>query len=166
MMLVRRYTIPWMSAVLIVISAVVVSVLGLLLATDATRAWYSDLIKPPLAPPGEVVMYTWPVALIAVVTGALRVVEAAGSFRNASSALGLYFTLLAGGMVWNLAFFGLADAGLAFGVVTVVLILAFALVREFDRYSRTAALMQFPYLAWLMFAAYLTAATWGINAAA
>jgi len=157
---------PWMSAVLIVISAAGVSVLGLLLANDAARAWYSALIKPPLAPPGDVIILAWPVTLIAVVAGALLVAKETGSFRDASSALGLYFTLLAGGMVWNLAFFGLADAGLAFGVMTVVLILAFALVREFDRYSRTAALLQLPYLGWLMFAAYLTAATWGINSAA
>ncbi|MEQ8301423.1 MAG: TspO/MBR family protein [Hyphomonas sp.] len=157
---------PWMSAVLIVISAAGVSVLGLLLANDAAREWYSALIKPPLAPPGDVIILAWPVALIAVVAGALLVAKETGSFRDASSALGLYFTLLAGGMIWNLAFFGLADAGLAFGVMTVVLILAFALVREFDRYSRTAALLQLPYLGWLMFAAYLTAATWGINSAA
>ncbi|MEQ9435281.1 MAG: TspO/MBR family protein [Hyphomonas sp.] len=165
-MVVRRYPMPWMSAVLIVISAAVVSVLGFLLANEAAREWYSGLVKPPLAPPGEVVVYAWPVALIAVVAGALRVAKATGSFRGASSALGLYFTLLAGGMIWNLAFFGLADAGLAFGVMTVVLILAFALVREFDRYSRTAALIQLPYLGWLMFAAYLSAATWGVNAEA
>jgi tryptophan-rich sensory protein len=154
---------PWMSAAMIVISAAVVSALGLLLANEAARDWYSGLTKPPLAPPGEVIIMAWPVALIAVVAGALLVAKETGSFRDASSALGLYFTLLAGGMIWNLAFFGLADAGLAFGVMTVLLLLAFALVREFDRYSRTAALILLPYLGWLMFAAYLTAATWGIN---
>jgi tryptophan-rich sensory protein len=154
---------PWMSAAMIVISAAVVSALGLLLANESARDWYSGLTKPPLAPPGEVIIMAWPVALIAVVAGALLVAKETGSFRDASSALGLYFTLLAGGMIWNLAFFGLADAGLAFGVMTVLLLLAFALVREFDRYSRTAALILLPYLGWLMFAAYLTAATWGIN---
>lgn len=148
---------------MIVISAAVVSALGLLLANESARDWYSGLTKPPLAPPGEVIIMAWPVALIAVVAGALLVAKETGSFRDASSALGLYFTLLAGGMIWNLAFFGLADAGLAFGVMTVLLLLAFALVREFDRYSRTAALILLPYLGWLMFAAYLTAATWGIN---
>tara|TARA_R110000751_G_scaffold62790_12_gene130037 strand:+ start:69047 stop:69580 length:534 start_codon:yes stop_codon:yes gene_type:complete len=164
-MLVRQYPIPWMSAVLVVASAVIASVLGYLVANGASPTWYAGLAKPPLAPSGIAIILAWPVVIIAVVAGALLVVKAAGSFREASSALGLYFLLLAGGMIWNLAFFGLGDAGLAFGVMTVLLILDFALLREFDRHSRTAALIQLPYLGWLLFAAYLTATLWGLNRA-
>ena len=164
-MLVRQYPIPWMSAVLVVASAVIASVLGYLVANGASPTWYAGLAKPPLAPSGIAIILAWPVVIIAVVAGALLVVKAAGSFREASSALRLYFLLLAGGMIWNLAFFGLGDAGLAFGVMTVLLILDFALLREFDRHSRTAALIQLPYLGWLLFAAYLTATLWGLNRA-
>ena len=164
-MLVRQYPIPWMSAVLVVASATIVSILGYLVAHGASPTWYAGLAKPPLAPSGIAIVLAWPVVMIAVVAGALLVVKAAGSFREASSALGLYFLLLAGGMIWNLAFFGLGDAGLAFGVMTILLILDFALLREFDRHSRAAALIQLPYLGWLLFAAYLTATLWGLNRA-
>jgi translocator protein len=164
-MLVRQYPTPWMSAALVVASAAIVCVLGYLVANGAPPTWYAGLAKPPLAPPGLAIVLAWPVAMIAVVAGALLVVKAAGSFRDASSALGLYFLLLAGGMIWNLAFFGLGDTGLAFGIMTILLLLDFALLREFDRHSRIAALIQLPYLGWLLFAAYLTATVWGLNRA-
>ena len=164
-MVVRRYPMPWVSAALVVASAAIASFLGLLVSDGASRNWYAGLDKPPLAPSGSFLILAWPVVMIAVVAGALLVVKQAGSFRDSSGALGLYFLLLAGGMIWNLAFFGLGDTGLAFGVVTILLILDFALVREFDRHSRTAALIQLPFLGWLLFAAYLTATVWGLNQA-
>jgi translocator protein len=128
--------------------------------------WYATLKLPPLAPPGLLLVLAWPAALTAVVAGALLTLRCAGNFREASSALGLYFTLLAGAMIWNVAFFGLADAGLAFGVIIVVLLLDVALVQELDRFSRVAALIQLPCIGWLMFAAYFTGNVWGLNPAA
>ncbi len=164
-MLVRRYPMPWMSAVLVVASAAIASLLGFLVSDVASRNWYTGLDKPPLAPAASFLVLAWPVVMTAVVAGALLVVKQTGNFRDASGALGLYFLLLAGGMIWNLAFFGLGDTGLAFGVMTILLILDFALVREFDRHSRTAALVQLPFLGWLLFATYLTATVWGLNRA-
>ena len=163
MVVVREYPFPWASGVLVVASAVVACGLGLMVVSGASLEWYAGLAKPPLVPTGTAVMAAWPVALITVVAGALMVSKSAGSFRAASSALGLYFMLLGVGMIWNLAFFGLEDTGLAFCIMAGLLLLAFAMVREFDRHSRTAALIQLPYLGWLLFAPYMTASLWGAN---
>jgi tryptophan-rich sensory protein len=41
--------------------------------------------------------------------------------------------------------------------MAILLTMAMLMIREFHRHSMLAAMMQYPYLAWLTFAAYLNA---------
>ena len=71
---------------------------------------------------------------------------------------GLYFLQLVANLGWSYLFFRYHLATAALIDIAALWVLAFMMTREFHRHSRIAAMMQYPYLAWLTFAAYLN--TW------
>ena len=64
---------------------------------------------------------------------------------------------------WPILFFGLEARLVAFFWLLLLLVLVVRMTRIFRRHSALAALLQVPYLVWLVFAGYLNFAVWLIN---
>lgn len=144
---------PWLIGSLALTS--LVSAAGGALTADSVRTWYPTLIKPDWTPPDLVFPIVWPVLYVLMAIAAFLVFRAAGGLRAASSALIAYGVQLALNLAWSWLFFGLHNP-FAAGIEILVLFGAILLTTAlFWNYSRTAALLLVPYLAWTGFASVL-----------
>jgi tryptophan-rich sensory protein len=134
-----------------------VAALGGLIAGGNADPWYAALNKAPGTPPGAVFGIVWPLLYVLMAVGGCMVWQAAGSWKRSERALNLFFLQLAPNLGWSLLFFRLHQPVAALIDLVLLLILAVMMVREFHHVSRIAALLQYPYLAWLAFAGYLNA---------
>lgn len=146
----------------IIAATALVAALGALASAGDADPWYAALNKAPGTPPGFVFGVVWPTLYTLMVIGACLVWRAGGGWKRADSALGLYFLQLVANLGWSYLFFKYHLAAAALIDIAALWVLAFMMIREFHRHSRVAAMLQYPYLAWLTFAAYLN--TWVVAA--
>ena len=156
-------SIDWPGAALIAAGTIGALVLGHWLSPGSRNAWYAGLEKAPLTPPDLAFAIIWPVLFALMLAGALMVLHEAGSFKRASAAMGLYFTMLAANVCWSLFFFGFRDPAVALGVLVALWLLIATMMLRFAIHSPPAALLQVPYLAWVTFAGYLNFYVWALN---
>jgi translocator protein len=94
--------------------------------------------------------------------GACILWRAAGSWKRADRALGLFFLQLLPNLGWTFLFFHYHLAVLALLDILILWILVAMMIGRFHRLSKVAAQLQYPYLVWLTFATYLNA--WAVFA--
>lgn len=138
-----------------------VGTLAVFLTRNSLNTVYPMLEKSPLTPPGWVFPLVWTVLYLLMGLGMALVVRRGGP--EVRQALGLWGVQLGLNFCWSLLFFngGLYFSALLCLVVLWVMILAMA--GAFGAISRTAGLLQIPYLLWVAFAGYLNAAVWVLN---
>lgn len=137
--------------------------LGAAVSGGSTDAWYAALNKPALNPPDMVFGIVWPILYGLMAIGAVLVRIKAGSFRAASSALGLYFTQLALNLSWSWLFFGFHQVALSMVALGALWMLIIAMMHAFSKHSVAAAILQLPYLLWVSFAGYLNVSILSLN---
>ena len=133
------------------------------LTRDGLRA-FDTMAKPPLTPPRIVFPIAWSVLLVMIGLGyALVRRETAGTAGadRAGIAFAVQMTFFFCWMIW---FFGLkwyvfAAVWLAGMIVSIA-----AMIAVYRKSSRTAALLQIPYLLWCCFALYLNIGVACLNA--
>jgi tryptophan-rich sensory protein len=139
---------------------------GSLASRDVSSAWYTDLDKPPIQPPGVVFPVVWTtlytdVALMAAHT--LDRLDAAGRHDEAAA----YRRALAANLVvnasWSWVFFRAHRLGPAVGVAALLAASSIDLVRRTAQVSPAAAAALAPYPAWCGFATVLSAELWRRN---
>lgn len=155
------------------ISRQALGLLGWLLLTFAAAAvgavasvnagvFYSGLARPFWAPPGWLFGPVWSALYVLMGVSAWLVWRTRG-FVGARRALVLFIAQLAANALWSWLFFTWHQGGLAFAEVLVLWFLIVATVVSFWRFSRLAAVLLLPYLAWVTFASALTFAVWRLN---
>lgn len=121
--------------------------------TQRDTSFYEGLTKPPFAPPGWIFPVAWTLLYAAMATAMWFVLRAGGKDRHLL--LGLYIAQLAVNLIWPLLFFLQQALGLAFFWLLLLWMLAFVMLYQFFRESRTAGWLLVPYQLWLTFAAAL-----------
>lgn len=125
-------------------------------------AWYEDLAKPGWRPPNWLFGPVWLVLYIMIaVSGWL--VWRAGPWEETGPALLIYGAQLVLNAGWSAVFFGLRRPGLAFIEITLLWISIVVTKSMFEPIDSTAALLLWPYLIWVSFAAALNWAIWRMN---
>ena len=84
-------------------------------------------------------------------------------FKESRTALALFIIQLAANALWTWVFFVWHQGALAFAEIVLLWCLIAATIVSFWRFSRAAAALLIPYLAWVTFASALTFATWRLN---
>jgi benzodiazapine receptor len=158
-------SVDWPGAALVTAGTLGALLAGHALSPGGADPWYAGLRKAPLNPPDIAFAIIWPLLFALMLAGALMVLHEAGSFKRASAAMGLYFTMLAANVCWSLFFFGFRDPAVALGVLTALWLLVVTMMLRFAIHSPRAALLQVPYLVWVTFAGYLNASIWIFNPA-
>ena len=123
--------------------------------------YYGSLIKPPLSPPGWVFPVVWAV-LYALMGISAYLIYDSGS-PDKQQALTVYGVQLIANMLWTPVFFGIRSFVGAAIVVCVMLVLVARMIAVFYKTDKRAAYLNIPYLAWTLFAAYLTFGTLLLN---
>ncbi|WP_296626898.1 TspO/MBR family protein [uncultured Negativibacillus sp.] len=144
-----------------------VSGLSVLLSGDGMGR-YPDLVRPPFSPPGIVFPVVWTILFILMAVSAwmiLRSLTEVFSIKGAlySSSLLLYFVQLIVNLLWPVLFFRLSLYLPALLWLVLLIVLVVQMIRSFYRVNKTAALLQIPYLLWLVFAGYLNLGVWLLN---
>jgi tryptophan-rich sensory protein len=140
----------------IIAATALTAALGGLVSSGDSDPWYQSLNKAPGSPPGVVFGIVWPALYTLMAIGACLTWKASG-WRQGDGALGVFFVQLLANLGWTVLFFHLHQPLLALIDIAALWVLVFLMIREFGRHSRVASQLQYPYLAWLTFAAYLNA---------
>lgn len=144
---------------------------GWLLATFAAAlvgalfqadAWYAQLTKPPLTPPGSVFAPVW-LTLYALMGIAAWLVWRGYGFAGAPAALGFFLAQLVVNAAWSWLFFGLHLPLAALLDLIILWLLLLGTTVLFWRSRPLAGILLLPYLAWVTFAGYLNFGVWWLN---
>jgi tryptophan-rich sensory protein len=153
----------WKIAIVTVVAIEVLGGLsGWLSNSGYGNGWFDTLQKPSFMPPGPVFGVVWPI-LYALLGIALAMILAEPASERRRTALILFFVQLALNFAWSPVFFAGHDIVLAKVVIFAMAAIAAAAAGQFFRIRAVAGLLMPPYLAWLVFAAVLTATIERLN---
>jgi tryptophan-rich sensory protein len=118
--------------------------------------WFDALAKPALMPEGWVFGAAWTILYILLGLSLALLLHARGA-RGRGLAVGLFLVQLALNYAWSPLFFAYHRVDAAFWLILAMIGLTVLIAILAWRIRKAAALLLLPYLAWLSFAAYLTA---------
>ncbi|WP_242139973.1 TspO/MBR family protein [Sphingomonas sp. TREG-RG-20F-R18-01] len=118
------------------------------------NVWYSALTKPALNPPDWAFPVAWSLLYVLLGVVLAMVLNARGA-RLRTPALIVFFLQLAVNLSWSPLFFGLHQVVVALVVIGLMVGLTMLMSILFSQVRGLAAVLLLPYLAWLLFAAYL-----------
>lgn len=117
------------------------------------REVYETLTKPPLSPPAILFPIVWSILYTLMAVSAALILSSQKG--RDSGVIKLYYIQLAVNFVWPFLFFNLGFLTLSFVWILLLIALVALMIYKFYGINKTAALLQLPYLIWLLFAAYL-----------
>lgn len=132
------------------------------LSRDGARLYAEQINKPPFSPPGIVFPIAWAI-LYALMGYGASVIDRSPESEARTKALTIYLVQLGFNFFWSLIFFNGQWYGFAFFWLAALWAMVFVMIRRFRKVDVRAARLQWPYLAWLTFAAYLNLGVWILN---
>ncbi|MCB2047210.1 MAG: tryptophan-rich sensory protein [Novosphingobium sp.] len=118
-------------------------------------AWFSALEMPAIYPPSWLFGVAWTV-LYALMGFALAVIAAAKGARGRGAAVLMFVVQLVLNLAWSPMFFALHQITGALALIIVLDVAVLITIVLFWKVRRSAALLMLPYLAWILFATFLT----------
>ena len=132
------------------------------LTRNAVSLYSQSIVQPPLSPPGWVFPVVWTILFALMGIGAAAIwLSPPSQARNLG--LNLFITQLVVNFFWSPLFFNAQAYGLAFFWLLLLLALVLGMILVFRKANPKAAVLQIPYLLWLIFAAYLNFGVWYLN---
>ncbi|MBO4848487.1 MAG: tryptophan-rich sensory protein [Clostridia bacterium] len=122
---------------------------------------FAELKQPPLSPPGWLFPVAWTILYTLMGISAARVYLA--DTQETKPALMIYAAQLIVNALWSPIFFELELRLVAFVWLLILIALTVIMIGRFKRIDVPAGNLQFPYLIWLVFAAYLNLGTFILN---
>lgn len=133
------------------------------LFSGSISAVYQTLEKPPLSPPSWIFSVVWIILYALMGISAYLVYRSDSEPVRVKSALRIYWLQLLINFSWSIVFFRFQAFWAAFVVLIILLILVITMLVKFAKIRPAAALVNVPYLLWLLFAAYLNVTTALLN---
>ena len=153
----------WKAAIVAVVAIEALGGLsGWLSNSGYGNGWFDTLAKPSFMPPGWVFGLVWPI-LYAMLGIALGLIWAEPPSDRRRTALTLFAVQMVLNFAWSPVFFAGHDIALAKVIIFAMAGFGAAAAGQFFRLNKAAGLLLVPYLAWLVFAAALTAAIEQLN---
>ena len=128
------------------------------LLTGESMQSYESLIRPPISPPALVFPIVWTILYTLMGISSARV-----WLLGKPSDQVFYAAQLAANFFWPLFFFNQKAYALSFAWIILLVALVLLMINQFSKVDRLAALLQLPYLFWLLFAGYLAWGVWQLN---
>lgn len=145
-----------------IISAELIGGLSALITGDFS-SFFLTYKEPPLLPPSWLFPVVWVILYAVMGYSAYRISITKAPDQKKKNALTVYWAQLGVNFLWSIVFF---KAELLWGgvaVIALLLILIAVMISLFYKLDKTAALINVPYLLWVLFATYLNIATAVIN---
>ncbi|MBD3414339.1 MAG: tryptophan-rich sensory protein [Candidatus Aminicenantes bacterium] len=130
-------------------------VVGSVFTAGAVDTWYKEINRPPFTPPDWLFAPVWISLYVLMGISAYLIWNKGLKTKGVQAALMVFFVQLVLNSLWSILFFGLNWILIAFLEILVLWIAIFIMIYKFYPLSRTAALIQIPYILWVSFAAIL-----------
>lgn len=158
----KKWQKHWKTYAFWVLLAESVGALAGFLTREGTKAYRTEILKPPLSPPGFVFPVVWTILYALMGIGAARV-SLTPEGREKNRALNLFIAQLIVNFFWSLIFFNARAFSGALAWLALLWVLILCMILAFAKVDRRAAILQIPYLLWVSFAAYLNYGVWRLN---
>ncbi len=132
------------------------------LSRSGMEKFEQTVTQPPLSSPMLLFPIVWTILYTLMGISAARI-YLGGAELGKNRCLNLYVVQLVVNFFWSLIFFNAAAYGFALLWLILLIGLVVAMTLCFWRTDKLAALLQIPYILWLLFAAYLNFAIWRLN---
>lgn len=152
----------WKTYAFWILATVAVGALSGILSRSGMQDFEDTVMQPPLSPPMILFPIVWTVLYTLMGIGAARV-YLSGAELGKNRCLNLYVVQLVVNFFWSLIFFNAAAYGFALLWLLLLIGLVVWMTLCFWTVDRLAALLQIPYILWLLFAAYLNYGIWQLN---
>lgn len=123
--------------------------------------WYQTLNKPSFNPPNFLFGPVWTTLYILMGVSLYMVIRSDNSSKR--SAMVVFAVQLILNFFWSIIFFSMHNISFALLEISTMWAGILAMIISFYRISKTAALLQVPYLLWVTFATVLNAAILYLN---
>lgn len=136
-----------------VLISFLVGYISMLLQRESLVVWYPTLVKSSLTPPGTVFAIVWGVLylLMGISAGLVWNLRTMFSWMLVL----LFIVQLILNLAWSFSFFYMQSPVLAFAVLVVLFMFVVLYVTGCYTQNKWAAIINIPYLLWLVFAGYL-----------
>ena len=124
--------------------------------------WYAALHKPFFNPPNYIFGPVW-TALYVLMAVSFYIILRQPPSAERRRGIAIFLVQLTLNFFWSIIFFNLHRTGTALAEVAMMWLSILAMIILFYRISKTAALLQLPYIAWVSFASLLNAAIFYLN---
>jgi len=114
---------------------------------------FNQIIQPPFTPPAIVFPIVW-IILYTLMSISSYLIYTSNN-PNKNKALLFYEIQLVLNTLWTFFFFRLNWFLFSFFWIILILIFVILMIYEFNKINKTAALLQIPYVLWLLFASIL-----------
>ncbi len=158
----EAYVSQWLVLALFVMICLGTAGLGAAWTNLSVGDWYVTLNKPSWNPPKWVFGPVWTTLYIMMAIAAWLIWRKKG-LADAWLPLLLFGVQLCLNTAWSALFFGERNPGIAFADIVLLWFAILATIIAFRRESNLAALLLFPYFAWVSFATALNCSIWRLN---
>lgn len=138
------------------------TVSGRVSGAGSGNGWFEALEKPSFMPPDWTFAAVWTILYILLGLVLAMLLHARGA-RRRPVAIALFLLQLLSNYLWPPVFFGMHELGWALILLLEMILLTVLSIVLLWWIRRVAALLMLPYLAWLCFAALLTASLASLN---
>lgn len=154
----------WKALVVSILIPLAVGTASGLLTMGGMEA-FAALNKPPLSPPAWLFPVAWTIlyTLMGISSYLIDTAEEPKEKNGKNQALLTYRYQLIVNFLWPVFFFNFQWYLFSFLWLALLWLLVAKMILEFGAISRTAALLNVPYLLWLSFAGYLNLGIWLLN---
>ena len=125
-----------------------------LFSNQAMQTFYPSLNMPPFSPPDMVFAPVWSILYTLMIVSYYMVLNSSDTMRVQSASL-LFLGQLFLQMLWSYMFFGIGFYSSAMVVMALMIWTVYKMIERFKTINETAGNLQYPYLLWLIYAAYL-----------
>lgn len=134
------------------------------LITAGSMDLYSEIVQPPLAPPGFLFPIVWTILYILMGISAAMIWQERGTNRQkVDTALSVYALNLFLNFFWSIIFFNMRAFLFAFIWLIALWAVILTMIIKFTKIKPVAGYLQIPYLLWVTFAGYLNLAIYILN---
>ncbi len=154
-------TVNWPLLIYAILICQAAGLLGSFFTISSIPTWYAMLTKPFFSPPNFVFGPVW-TTLYALMGISLYMVWTSKA-KSKHHAVKLFFIQLGLNTVWSILFFGLKSPSLAFIEIIALWVAIVLTIQAFQKISKVASYLLYPYLAWVSFATILNLSIWILN---
>jgi len=136
-------------------------ILGSFFTTSSIQIWYATLIKPPFSPPNWIFGPVW--TTLYVLMGISLYLVWISKSRLKQKAIYIFLLQLVLNALWSVVFFGLHNPALALIEIVSLWISISITILVFQKISKPASYLLYPYLVWVSIASILNYSIWILN---